>query len=142
MTDLGSWEQQLQQELAEIHRSADKLAKSAAAVNGRGEMRGIVIEVNASGDITSLQIAPAAMRWSSAQLTSALLECHHRARADARDKTAEVARTADPRLRRQLQELLGATDQPKEPRTLTEAEIQAADDAYFERINQGWTTER
>ncbi|CAM4522049.1 hypothetical protein NONI108955_42105 [Nocardia ninae] len=144
MTDLQRWEQQLQQELAEIRRSAETLAKSAAAVTGRGELRGITIEVNAGGDITTLHIAPAAMRWSTAQLTNALLDCHRRARADVRAKTEEVARTADPRLRSQLQEILGTTENPpaEQRRTLTEEQVQAADDAYFERINQGWTTER
>ncbi|AFU05291.1 hypothetical protein [Nocardia brasiliensis] len=142
MTDLQKWEQQLRQELAEIRRSADKLAKSAARVVGRGEARGIAIEVNAHGDITDLQIAPAAMRWSSTQLATALLECHKRARADLRATTEKITRTADPRLRNQLQELLGTaeitSDEPN--RSTSEEEIQAADDAYFERINQGWTT--
>ncbi|WP_280454366.1 hypothetical protein [Nocardia brasiliensis] len=143
MTDLDEWEQQVQRELAEIRRSADTLAKSAAAVTGRGEVRGIVIEVDAGGDITNLQIAPALMRWSNTQLASALRDCHHRARDDVRAKTGELARTADPRLRGQLLELLGTTDPPlNQSRPLTEEEVQAADDAYFERINQGWTTER
>ncbi|WP_405160811.1 hypothetical protein OG203_31125 [Nocardia sp. NBC_01499] len=140
MTDLQKWEQQLKQELAEIHRSGEQLRKSAASVTGRGEVRGIVIEVSPNGDITNLQIAPAVMRWSSAQLTSALLDCHRRARADAAASTEQIIRTADPRLRGQLQELLGKPEtEPRHPRT--EAEIRAADDAYFQRMNQGWRTD-
>ncbi|WP_063048058.1 hypothetical protein [Nocardia vulneris] len=141
MTDLQKWEQQLRQELAEIRRSADKLAKSAARLVGRGEVRGVAIEVNAQGDITNLQIAPAAMRWTNTQLTAALLDCHQRARAEVKVATEKVTRSADTRLRTQVQELLGTAETPAdEPKqSMTEEEIQAADDAYFGRINQGWT---
>ncbi|ASF11698.1 hypothetical protein NBRGN_057_03140 [Nocardia brasiliensis NBRC 14402] len=144
MTDLQKWEQQLRQELAEIRRSADKLATSAARVVGRGAVRGITVEVNAQGDITDLQIAPAAMRWTSTQLAAALLDCHQQARADVKAATEKITRTADPRLRGPLQELLGTAETTSEEpkRSMSEEEIQAADDAYFERINQGWANER
>ncbi|KIA61105.1 hypothetical protein, partial [Nocardia vulneris] len=127
MTDLQKWEQQLRQELAEIRRSADKLAKSAARLVGRGEVRGVAIEVNAQGDITNLQIAPAAMRWTNTQLTAALLDCHQRARAEVKVATEKVTRSADTRLRTQVQELLGTAETPAdEPKqSMTEEEIQA-----------------
>ncbi|MFD0360091.1 YbaB/EbfC family nucleoid-associated protein [Nocardia sp. GCM10030253] len=141
MTDLPEWELQLQQNLAGIRRSGENLAKSAASITGHAEVRGVTIEVSANGDITSLQIAPGAMRWTSAQLTSALLDCHRRARADAAAKTEQIIRNADSRLRNPMQELLGkaeaAVTEPRQP--MTEEEIQAADDAYFDRMNRrGW----
>ncbi|WP_216912444.1 hypothetical protein [Nocardia noduli] len=52
MTDIQEWEGQLEQELAEIRRSGDRLADAVAAVRGRGEGRGVLVEVDAGGDIT------------------------------------------------------------------------------------------
>jgi hypothetical protein len=53
MTDLPAWERQLQQNLAGIRRSGENLAKSVASITGYAEVRGVVIEVSANGDITS-----------------------------------------------------------------------------------------
>ncbi|MEV6321394.1 YbaB/EbfC family nucleoid-associated protein [Nocardia sp. NPDC051787] len=145
MTDLPAWEQQLQHNLAEIRRNSQRLANVVAAVRGRGEVRGVSVEVNAAGDITNLQIAPGAMRWHNTQLTSVLLDCHRRARADAKAKAEQIVQRADPRLQQPLRQLFAQTDcAPKpESRQATEAEIQAADDAYFERMNRiGWRTDR
>ncbi|WP_433659166.1 hypothetical protein ACQPW1_43095 [Nocardia sp. CA-128927] len=141
MTDIQEWERQLEQDLADIRRSSAQLASAIAVVRGRGEVRGITIEVDADGDITNLQIAPAAMRWSGNQLTTVLLDCHRKARADARDKVEHLLSKADPRLGRQL-------PRPhSEPTSTvrshpTEEEIQRADDEYFERLNNGWTNNR
>ncbi|QIS18546.1 hypothetical protein F6W96_09835 [Nocardia terpenica] len=140
MMNIQEWEQQLQQDIAEIRRNGEDLANAVAAVRGRGMMQNVLIEVDADGDITNLQISPAAMRWTSAQLTSVILDCHRKARADASAKVVRIARKADPRISRQLQQLHGASEasQP-ERRPMTEAEIQAADDEYFERMNRlGW----
>ncbi|ATL69038.1 hypothetical protein [Nocardia terpenica] len=140
MTDIQKWERQLQYDLAEIRRNSQDLANAVTAVRGRGVMQDVFIEVNADGDITDLQIAPGAMRWTTAQLTSVILDCHRKARADARAKVERLVRKADPRIRSQLQQLHGASEasQP-ERRPMTEAEIQAADDEYFERMNRlGW----
>ncbi|MCM6774490.1 YbaB/EbfC family nucleoid-associated protein [Nocardia sp. CDC159] len=142
MTDLPAWEQQLQQNLAEIRRNSEKIAEAVATVRGRGETRGVTVEVDAAGDITSLQIAPAAMRWHNNQLSTAITDCHRRARADAKAKAERIMQRADPRLQAPLRELFGGNDSPQKPpprRPMTEAEIQAADDAYFERMNRsGW----
>ncbi|MFJ1459325.1 hypothetical protein [Nocardia sp. N2S4-5] len=140
MTDIQKWEQQLQQELNEIRSSSKRLAKAVSAVRGRGEMRGVVVEVNADGDITDLQIAPGAMRWTSSHLTIAIIDCHRKARTVARSKVKRLAAKADPRIRDQLQYLHSAQDQQKaDSRPKTEEEIQAADDEYFERMNRsGW----
>ncbi|RDI43317.1 YbaB/EbfC family nucleoid-associated protein [Nocardia mexicana] len=141
MTTIPEWEQQLQHELAEIRRNSQQLANAVGEVRGRGELRGINVEVNADGDITSLQIAPGAMRWTSSQLTTALLDCHRHARTDARNKVKRLTRKADPRIREQLNQLQGKQHTPDPPRRpLSDDEAEAADDAYFQRMNRsGWT---
>ncbi|WP_024801658.1 YbaB/EbfC family nucleoid-associated protein [Nocardia sp. BMG51109] len=138
MTDIQEWEQQLQQELNEIRRSSQQLAKAVSAVRGHGEMRGVAIEVNADGDITDLQIATGAMRWTNSQLTTAIVACHRKARTEARSKIKRLAAKADPRVRDQLQHLHNGRDrQEANIGPKTEEEIQAADDEYFERMNRG-----
>lgn len=142
MVNLQEWEQQLQRRIAEIHHHGGQLATRAAAVRGRGEVNGIFVEVDATGDITNLQIAPGAMRWSSNQLTAALLECHRKARADAKAKTDRAIDEADPRIRTQLQQQRSPeAASPPGQAPFTENDIQAADDEYFERRNLygGWT---
>ncbi|MEU2032783.1 YbaB/EbfC family nucleoid-associated protein [Nocardia amamiensis] len=135
----------MQHDLAEVRGNSQHLSKAVAAVRGRGEVRGVSVEVNAAGDITNLQIAPGAMRWHNSQLTSVLLDCHRRARADAKAKAEQIVRRADPRLQQPLRQLFAQADSASKPesRQATEAEIQAADDAYFERMNRrGWRTDR
>ncbi|MFI5781463.1 hypothetical protein [Nocardia sp. NPDC051570] len=144
MTDMQAWEQQLQHDLTEIRRDNQRLIKASATLRGRGEVRGVIVEIDASGDITDLQIAPAAMRWSSGQLSQALIDCHQKARADAKAKAERLIDTADPRIREQLRQAREASTgpEPEHHRSRTEEEIQAADDAYFERMNRhGWRTD-
>ncbi len=139
MVDVSEWERQIEQQLAEIRQQGGRLAKSAAAVRGQGEVRGVSVEVDVAGEITNLQIAPAAMRWTNTQLTTALLDCHRRARADARKKLDRLVQRTDPRLRDQYTQTHAPVGEPP-ARQLTEEEIRAADDAYFERRNLhgGW----
>ncbi|WP_405160864.1 hypothetical protein OG203_31430 [Nocardia sp. NBC_01499] len=99
MTYLQEWEQKLERDLDEIRSITAKLNTAMAAIRGRSDAHGVTIEVNTAGDITSLQIAPGAMRWPSTQLTNTLLDCHRRARTDAATKTEKLLRSADPRLR-------------------------------------------
>lgn len=105
MSYLEDWEQQLEHTIADIRSQGRRFGKAAAAVRGRSEIRGVTIEVDAAGNITTLQIAPGAMRWTHTQLINALLDCHHRARADARAKIERLVRNADPRIRRQAARL-------------------------------------
>ncbi|WP_433755813.1 YbaB/EbfC family nucleoid-associated protein [Nocardia sp. CA-135398] len=141
-TDIQEWERQLQRELAEIRSHSQQLAAAIAVVRGRSEARGVLVEVDADGDITDLQIAPGAMRSPSSQLTAVLRDCHRKARADAKAKVKHLVNKADPRIRDQLQRLGSGQKTPVEQREpKSEAEIQADDDAYFERMNQqGWRT--
>ncbi|WP_063065074.1 hypothetical protein [Nocardia violaceofusca] len=142
MTDFKSWEQQLQQSLEQLRRNGQQLAEAAAAIRGRGETQGVLVELDAQGDITSLQIAPGAMRWSSAQLTSALLDCHRKARAEVKVKVDRLIAAADPRIKKQVERVHPAAVGPSAQRSsMTDEDIVAADDAYFERRNRygGWT---
>jgi DNA-binding protein YbaB len=139
MTDLSAWNNDMQQELADIQRRSRHLAATAAKVRGRGEVRGITVEVDPGGDITRLSIAPGMMRGSAEQLTAALLECHRRARQDAAARTQQILDKADPQLRIERNKLLSSNRTAPAAKAMTEAEIQAADDAYFARIN-GTTT--
>ncbi|WP_216895622.1 YbaB/EbfC family nucleoid-associated protein [Nocardia alni] len=142
MVNLPEWERHLQQKLADIQRDGQQLASQAAAVRGRHEVSGVLVEVDANGDITSLQIAPGVMRWTSQQLTAALLDCHRKARADAKSKLARLASQASPRIQDQLTHARTRSAAPEQARhPLSEAEIQAADDHYFEKRNlqSGWT---
>ncbi|RDI59034.1 YbaB/EbfC family nucleoid-associated protein [Nocardia pseudobrasiliensis] len=143
MTDIHEWELQLQHDLDEIRRISQQLTKAAASIRGRGETRGVAVEINASGDITDLQIAPAAMRWSSSQLSQAIVECHRQARAEVKAETERLLRTTDPRIRDHILQARDTSAGPEhKTRPRTEEEIQAADDAYFERMNRGWRTDR
>lgn len=111
-------------------------------VRGRSEARGVLVEVDADGDITDLQIAPGAMHSPGSRLAAVLRDCHRKARADAKAKVKHLVNKADPRIRDQLQRLGREQKTPDDQRRpKSEAEIQADDDAYFERMNQqGWRT--
>ncbi|MBO0852404.1 MAG: hypothetical protein J2P18_01390 [Nocardia sp.] len=144
MTDLEAWERQLQDNLAELRRDSQQLADKAATVRGRGEVRGVLVEVDASGDITTLQIAPGAMQWTSKQLTTVLLDCHRKARADVKARIRRLVSKADPRLRNQLQHIRSTSttaEQKRHQRPMTAQEAQDADDEYFAKRNLygGWT---
>ncbi|MEV6557962.1 hypothetical protein AB0M22_19765 [Nocardia sp. NPDC051756] len=142
MADIEAWERELNHELDEIRRSGEQLAHAVAAVRGRGEGRGVLVEVNAEGDITTMQIAPAAMQWSGTQLSSVLVDCHRKAQAEANAGVKRLLTKADPRLHRQFPQEHRQTD-PSARTQLTEEEIQRADDEYFERMNRtGWSNNR
>ncbi|WP_280361455.1 hypothetical protein [Nocardia wallacei] len=137
------WQQQLDRRLDDIRRRGAQLSESLAGVRGRGEVRGVVVDVDASGEIVNLQIAPAAMRWSSIQMAQAIQDCHRKARAAMAARVEQVLHTADPDLRDPLEQIRRATTlaPPTPHRPMTDEEIQAADDAYFERMNRlGWNS--
>lgn len=143
MADLQEWERQLQRDLDEVRRNSQQLSDSVAAIRGLCQLQGVAIEVDASGDITDLRIAPGALRWTSEQLAHSIRTAHRKARADAATKVQRLIQQGDPRMRRQFEILAGersARPEPPRHQPMTEDDIQAADDAYFERMNRrGWT---
>ncbi|MEU1548959.1 YbaB/EbfC family nucleoid-associated protein [Nocardia sp. NPDC005745] len=143
MTNMGQWEQQLQQQLTEIRSHGERVTEKAADLRGHGEVRGVLIEVDASGEITSLHIAPAAMKWTSSQLASAVRDCHSKARSDIKSRIERLLQKVDPRLLDQAKVLLALEARTSEHRRpLDDAAVQEADDAFFERRNLygGWTS--
>ncbi|MBF6370418.1 YbaB/EbfC family nucleoid-associated protein [Nocardia puris] len=142
MTDVDDWEARLAHELDDIRASTQQLRAAVAAIRGRADKHGVTVEVDARGDITDLRISPAAMRTSHTQLSTAITDTYRAARADASAKVNRALRSADPRLRAAAEQLKTARSQPNTApsRPMTEDEIQAADDAFFERRNRdGWT---
>ncbi|WP_280339751.1 YbaB/EbfC family nucleoid-associated protein [Nocardia neocaledoniensis] len=137
MSSTEDWDRELEEHLHDLRRSANEFSTALSRLRGHGTARGVAIEVDAKGDITSLQIAPSAMSRSPSQLSHALVEIHRRARSDIQTQTAKLLQTADPQLRLGIEELKGEPSQTSSirPARLTEAEIQAADDAYFTRLN-------
>jgi hypothetical protein len=111
MTDFQQWDQRLHRELTELRTHSQQLAAAVAAVRGHGEVPGVRVEVDADGAITDLHIASAAMRWAGSRLTDTLIECHRKARTEARAKIERVVARADPRIRDQVQRAL-ATHTP------------------------------
>ncbi|WP_433521621.1 hypothetical protein ACQPZ2_30530 [Nocardia pseudovaccinii] len=80
------------------------------------------------------------MKGTGAQLGDVLIEAHRRACVDAQTKADQLLRTADPRVSEVIHELKGEPAPTVEPQPMTEEDIQAADDAYFERMNRnGWS---
>ncbi|WP_280395050.1 hypothetical protein [Nocardia brasiliensis] len=81
---------QLEYELNEIRRSSAQLANAIAAVRGRSDGHGVLVEVNVDSDITTMQIASAAMQWSSNPLSTVLIDCHRKARTEAKARVERI----------------------------------------------------
>ncbi|MBF6278686.1 MULTISPECIES: hypothetical protein [Nocardia] len=105
-------------------------------MRGRVEVQGIKVEVDGNSGITNLQIAPGTMRWASGQLASALVDCHRKARSEATVKIELIVRKADPRIRDQTQRLRDWIPAPESQHRQKTEEVQADDDAFFERMNR------
>ncbi|MBW0273070.1 hypothetical protein ATM97_23585 [Nocardia sp. MH4] len=137
MTSAPDWDRELDERLRDIRHHAAEFSTALSRLRGHGTARGITVEVDATGDITSLRIAPGAMSWSAAQLSHVLVECHRSARTDIKAQAARLLQAADPQLRAGIEELQADSSNlaSTAPAAMTEAEIQAADDAYFARLN-------
>ncbi|PPJ04083.1 hypothetical protein C5E51_26135 [Nocardia nova] len=118
-----------------------------AAITGTGTAANgtIIATVDSAGHLRDLKLPRDTARLG-AQLAPLILQATAQAENDARRKAAAALRplTTDDRVASGLEtirETLGTPDpQPQPRRPLTEEEIQAADDAYFERMNRrGWT---
>ena len=99
MSSAPDWDQELDERLRDIRRNATEFSTALSRLRGHGTARGVSIEVDSKGDITSLQIAPSAMSWSAAQLSHVLVECHRSARTDVEAQASRLLRAADPQLR-------------------------------------------
>ncbi|MFI2477822.1 YbaB/EbfC family nucleoid-associated protein [Nocardia xishanensis] len=144
MTELAEWERHLEAALAEIRYNTAQLKKAVESVRGTAQISGVAVEVDADGAITELRITPGAMRWSNTQLAKAITDVHQRARADATARTDRILNETNPRLRGAIQQLRVEPNPGQAQRSappMSEEEIQAADDAYYERRNrEGWNS--
>lgn len=114
---------------------------TGAAGNGT-----VIAIVDAAGHLRDLKLTRDALRWGD-RLPSIILEATAAAENDAATKTehAMLPLTGGERVEDGILSIRETFGQP-EPRTaaptsMTDEEIQAADDAYFERINRrGWNS--
>ncbi|TDP42815.1 YbaB/EbfC family nucleoid-associated protein [Nocardia ignorata] len=139
MTARSDWNQEVQQQLEHLRAASEQLTRDAALLRGSSVSRGITVEVDSSGDILTLHIAPSLMRGDSTQLAALIRDCYKAARADVAAKSQHLIATADPHLKESLAAIasFGKATQNPMPRALTDEEIQAADDEYFRSLN-GW----
>ncbi|WP_442941393.1 YbaB/EbfC family nucleoid-associated protein [Nocardia sp. NBC_00403] len=128
---------------------AQKAAVARASlelVRGRGTSANgsVTATVDSAGRLRDLNFTAVAYK-SGTQLPKLVLEATRNAERDALKQTREIMRpiTSDSRVQASLaaaREVVGnaAAPAPAQHR-MTEEEIQAADDAYFERMNErGW----
>ncbi|WP_306359085.1 YbaB/EbfC family nucleoid-associated protein [Nocardia sp. CC227C] len=71
---------------------AQQIDRAMSAVRGRAEASqgAVIVETDAYGTITDLQISPAAMTVDPARLAAAITGCHRRAREEAEAAAAEL----------------------------------------------------
>ncbi|SUD47547.1 Uncharacterised BCR, YbaB family COG0718 [Nocardia otitidiscaviarum] len=71
---------------------AQRIDRAMSTVRGRAEASGglVIVESDAYGTITDLQISPAAMTVEPARLAAAITRCHERAREEAEAAAAEL----------------------------------------------------
>ncbi|MFI9410152.1 YbaB/EbfC family nucleoid-associated protein [Nocardia gamkensis] len=125
-----------------IRSALARIRGTGSAGNGT-----ITAIVDASGHLRDLKLPRDAHRWGD-RLAQLILDATAAAERDAATKVDKATQplTDDQRVKAGMQairETFDHLDSPPDPtRMMTEAEIQAADDAYFERMNQqGWSTQ-
>ncbi|WP_405160790.1 YbaB/EbfC family nucleoid-associated protein [Nocardia sp. NBC_01499] len=131
--------------LAEIKTKTLKVQKALASIRGTGTAGNgtITAIVDSAGHLRDLKLSPDALRFGS-RLPGMIVQATAAAEKDAAAKANAAMRplTSDHRVEAGMQtirETLGQAPPPS-PRPMTDEEIQAADDAYFEQRNQhGWT---
>jgi len=138
--DLDATIEEFKTKTAHVKAELAKITGTGTAANGT-----IIATVDSAGHLRDLTLPRDTARLGT-QLAPLILQATAQAENDARQKAATALRplTTDDRVASGLQtirETLGAADaQPQPRRPMTEEEIQAADDAYFERMNRrGWT---
>lgn len=123
----------------EIRAKANKVQAAMAKVRGTGtaENGAISATVDAAGHLRDLKLPRDAHRLGD-RLAGLILEAAANAERDAATKSAAamLPLTEDIRVVEGLQSVRETFGQPARPTSpLTDAEIEAADDAYFARLN-------
>lgn len=134
--------------IAEIKVKTSQVQATIAKIRGTGTAGNgtITAIVDSAGHLRDLKLTRDATRWGD-RLASMILQATADAERDAAAKVQKAMRplTHDPRFQagaEAIREAFGQVDPVSQlPKAMTEDEIQAADDAYFERMNQrGWST--
>ncbi|WP_067665907.1 YbaB/EbfC family nucleoid-associated protein [Nocardia miyunensis] len=131
--------------LAEIRAKADRVRAAMAKIRGVGRAGNgtIFATVDAAGRLRDLHL-PRDVSRLGPRLADLILEATTAAERDAAKQAAAATQplTGDPRVRTGIEavrETITGTPRPAKTKPMTEQEIQAADDAYFERMNRtGW----
>lgn len=149
MADLGSWETQQRAAMADMQRKVDAVQAAIGRISVRASSRNgeLGVTVDAQGHVRDVHLTAQALRLGENRLAQVLLETIQHAETDAARQAAKAARplTGDPAIAEAIKEVRRMTADRSDAgaasarRAMTEAEIQAADDAYFERMNRrGW----
>ncbi|MBU3063126.1 YbaB/EbfC family nucleoid-associated protein [Nocardia sp. NEAU-G5] len=148
MADLEGWEAQQRAALAGMQQKVDVVRAALRRIKVRASSRNgeLGVTVDAQGHVRDIHLTAQALRLGENRLAQVLLETIQRAEADAARQAVEAARplTDDRLIAEAVKEARHMTTGkssagPPARQPMTEEEIQAADDAYFERLNRGWT---
>ncbi|MBU3066401.1 YbaB/EbfC family nucleoid-associated protein [Nocardia sp. NEAU-G5] len=147
MADLEAWETEQRAALAGVQQKVDVVRAALCRIKVRASSRNgeLGVTVNAQGHVRDIHLTAQALRLGETRLAQVLLETIQRAEADAARQAADAARplTDDRLISETMEEARRMTTgkssaEPPTRRPMSEQEIQAADDAYFERLNRGW----
>ncbi|MGW5456996.1 YbaB/EbfC family nucleoid-associated protein [Nocardia sp. NPDC003979] len=132
--------------LVDIRRKTNSIQEALRTIVGTGTAGNgaITAIVDASGRLRDLKLGRSAFQLGS-QLPEAILRAAAAAEKDAAIQTERAIQplVSDERITvgmKAIQETFEAVDRRAAPqRAMTDEEVQAADDAYFERMNsRGW----
>ncbi|MGW4326000.1 YbaB/EbfC family nucleoid-associated protein [Nocardia sp. NPDC004573] len=132
--------------LEEMKNKASQVKSALSRIRGIGTAGNgaITAIVDSAGHLRDLNLTRDAHRWGD-RLASLILQATTAAERDAATKAEKAMRPLihDERVEagiKTIRETFGQAESRTKPtRPMTEDEIQAADDAYFERMNrQGW----
>jgi DNA-binding protein YbaB len=139
--DLAAAVQEIQAKSARVQAALTQIRGTGTAANGT-----IIATVDSSGHLRDLAL-PRNTTQPGPQLAALILEATVAAEKDAAQQAARALRplTSDHRVQAGLTSIRATIGTPEPAarltKPMTDAEIQAADDAYFEKRNMqgGWT---
>ncbi|MFQ6397563.1 YbaB/EbfC family nucleoid-associated protein [Nocardia sp. KC 131] len=137
--DIDAAIEEMKTKAAQVQAALAKIRGIGTAGNGT-----VTAIVDSGGHLRDLKLHRSALQWGD-KLSGMILQATVTAEQDAAAKAELAIRplTQDQRVEagmRTIRETLGqAEPKPRAPEIMTEEQIQAADDAYFERMNErGW----
>ncbi|MFX0578868.1 YbaB/EbfC family nucleoid-associated protein [Nocardia nepalensis] len=138
--DIDAAIEEMKTKATQVQAALAKIRGSGTAANGA-----ITAIVDSGGHLRDLKLGRGALQWGD-KLASMILQATAAAEQDVAAKVERAMRplTQDHRVEaglRTIRETLGQAEPTAlTPTAMTEEEIQAADDAYYERMNQqGWS---